>query len=96
MKTQIENSQADQKRRRLIELFARVQPSGPDVDVEDRIPQPRQSTMSSSRESTESATKENYELHHATTPDRQGPTDSVSPNHHGHRTRIHDDKTDKV
>ena len=96
MKTQIENSEADQKRRRLIELFARVQPSCLDVDVADRNPQPRQSTMSSSRESTESASEENYELHHATIPDRQGPTDSVSPNHYGNRSRSHNDKSDKV
>ena len=87
MKTQIENSEADRNRRRLIELFTRVQPSCLDVDVADRNPQARQSTTSSTRESTEGATKENYELHHETVPDQQGPTDSVSPNHHGHRSR---------
>ena len=46
--------------------------------------------------STKSATKENYELHHETVPNQQGPTDSVSPNHHGHRSRSHNNKSDKV
>jgi len=51
---------------------------------------------SSSRDFAESATKENYELHQTSIPDRQGPTNSVSPNHHGHRSRSHNDKSDKV
>ena len=38
----------------------------------------------------------NMKLHHPSIPDRQGPTDSVSPNHHGHRSRSHNDKSDKV
>ena len=40
--------------------------------------------------------KKNMKLHHPSIPDRQGPTDSVSPNHHGHRSRSHNDKSDKV
>ena len=40
--------------------------------------------------------KKNMKLHHPSIPDRQGPSDEVSPNHHGHRSRSHNDKRDKV
>ena len=39
---------------------------------------------------------QDYELHHETVPDQQGPTDSVSPKRHGHRSRSHNDKSDKM
>ena len=38
--------------------------------------------------------KKNMKLHHPSIPDRQGPTDGVSPNHHGHRCRSHNDESD--
>jgi hypothetical protein len=38
--------------------------------------------------------KKNMKLHHPIIPDRQGPTDGLSPNRHGHRSRSHNDKSD--
>jgi hypothetical protein len=62
VKTQIWNSEADQKRRRLLELLARVHPSCLEVEVTIWNLQAEQTTTSSSRELTESATKEKYEV----------------------------------
>ena len=40
--------------------------------------------------------KRNMKLHHPSILDRQGPTDGVPPNRHGHRSRSHNNKSDKV
>ena len=62
VKTQIRNSEANQKRRRLLELLARVHPSYLEVEVAIWNLQAEQTTTSSSREFAESATKEKYEV----------------------------------
>ena len=38
--------------------------------------------------------RKNMKLHHPIIPDRQGPTDGLSPNRHGHRSRSHSAKSD--
>ncbi len=46
-------------------------------------------------EQTKCDLRRNITMHHPIIPDRQGPTDRVSPNRHGDRSRSHNEKRSK-
>ena len=91
VKTQIRNSEANQKRNdspnSSREFTHHIWKSKLQFEICKRNKRRRAPRASSPRVRP----KKNMKLHHPSTPDRQRPTDSVSPNHHGHRSRSEND-----